>query len=59
MIHRDATPIGHRPVYKRVDLGARKPRKAVITYDDILAGERVDEDFYEYDYWLGVWRLKP
>lgn len=59
MIDRNATPIGHRPPYKRVDLAARKRRKPFITYDDIQAGERVDEDFYEYDYWLGVWRLKP
>lgn len=58
MIARDAEPIGHRPPYKRVDLGARKPRKAVITQADIDAGERVDEGLYEFDWWLGVWRLK-
>ena len=59
MIDRDAQPIGHRSPYKRIDLAQRR-RKAVITFDEIMAGEPVpDPEFYEYWVVDRLWRLKP
>ncbi len=57
MIEPDADPIGHRPPYKRIDLGARR-RKSIITKEDYDAGEMPDEEFYWFDFGDQLWKLK-
>lgn len=61
MIDPTCEPIGHRPPYKRVDLGKkRRPTKPIITREEIEDGlERIpDPEFYVQDCWTGNWVLK-
>lgn len=60
MIARDAEPIGHRPVYKPIDVSGRKPRKRFITREEVLDNlePRPDPAFYDQDPYTGNWHLK-
>lgn len=53
MIHRDAKPISHRPIYKRIDL-SRPKRKMTVTIAEVEAGEREpDLEYYTFVYGFG------
>lgn len=59
MIARDAEPIGHIPVYRRIDL-SNPGRRAVITVQQVEAtgGKGPDPALYNFDYYRDAWVLK-
>lgn len=59
LIDRDATPIGHMPVYRRID-PAYPGRRFTITQIELMqiGGREPDAAIYQYNSLLDIWILK-
>jgi hypothetical protein len=60
MIDPKAEPLFNTPPRKPIDISGRKPRKAVITRQEIEDNIEPlpDPAYYEQEPWTGNWRLK-